>query len=107
MLRSSNKVVPLRIRGGMPDPVPVHNLFVGGPVGNAAAPPGAQTLGELEAEVIDLPLLIPQYASGAVARMARMQSVPLAQGNPFTKAEAPSQQFAPALCTHRGSVTSR
>ena len=60
----------------------------------------APALGALEAEVIDLPRLTQQFGSGAaLARMARMQSVSLAQGSPFTKAEASSQQFGQALHT--------
>ena len=81
----------------MPDPAPEHNPNVGGTAGNAAAPPA---LGALEAEVFGLPRLTEQFGSdAALARMARMQSVSLAQGSPFTKAEASSQQFGQALHT--------
>ena len=87
----NSKVVPLRIRGGMPHPVPVHNGIPAATVGNAASPAGAQTSSELEQGVIGLPLLGQQLAAGAAERMARMQNVQLGQGGTFMKDEPPTQ----------------
>ena len=66
-------------------------LFKLCPVGNVASPAGAQTLSELEQGVFGLPLLEPQFAAGAAARMARMQNVELGQGGTFMKDEPPTQ----------------
>ena len=87
----NSTLLPLRIRGGMPHPVPVHNGIPAPTVGNAASPAGAQTLSELEQGVFGLPQLEPQFAAGAATRMARMQNVQLGQGGTFMKDEPPTQ----------------
>ena len=86
--------IRLRLRGGTPrtpNPLPAHSAAAqGGTVGSAAARPSGQSLDALEGEVHAMPILVQQYAAGALQRMSRMQSVPLGQGGVQLKDEAPT-----------------